>query len=48
MSIPATVPLKDFDYNAEVEFVNPVVDIVANSFFQGADVTGSLKQMILS
>lgn len=26
VSIPATVPLKEFDYNAEVELINPVED----------------------
>lgn len=24
VSVPATVPLKDYDYNAEVELINPV------------------------
>lgn len=33
VSIPASVPLKGYDYNAdaEVELVNPVVDTVANA-----------------
>ena len=26
VSIPASVPLKEFDYNAEVEIINPVAD----------------------
>ncbi|GAA4654381.1 hypothetical protein GCM10023142_15190 [Anaerocolumna aminovalerica] len=26
VSIPAAIPLKEFDYNAEVELVNPVAD----------------------
>ncbi len=38
VSIPASVPLKDFDYNAEVELINPVADTVANATFRGADV----------
>jgi hypothetical protein len=33
VSIPATVPLKEFDYNAEVELVNPVADTVATATF---------------
>jgi len=43
VSIPATVPLKEFDYNAEVEIVNPVADTVANATFQGADVDWYIK-----
>ena len=35
VSIPATVPLKEFDYNAEVEIINPVADTVATATFQG-------------
>ena len=31
VSVPATVPLKDYDYNAEVELINPVADTVANA-----------------
>lgn len=38
VSIPATVSLKEFDYNAEVELVNPIADTVSNATFQGADV----------
>ena len=38
VSVPATVPLKDYDYNAEVELVNPVADTVANANYRGADV----------
>lgn len=43
VSIPATVPLKEFEYNAEVELVNPVADTVANATFQGADVDWFIK-----
>lgn len=43
VSIPATVPLKEFDYNAEVELVNPIADTVANATFQGADVDWFIK-----
>ncbi|WP_282201669.1 YdcP family protein [Emergencia timonensis] len=43
VSIPDTVPLKEFDYNAEVELVNPVADTVANANFQGADVDWFIK-----
>lgn len=43
VSIPASVPLKEFDYNAEVEIVNPIADTVANATFQGADVDWYIK-----
>lgn len=43
VSIPATVPLKEFDYNAEVELVNPVADTVATATFQGAIVDWYIK-----
>lgn len=43
VSIPAEVPLKDFDYNAEVELVNPVADTVANATYFGAEVDWFLK-----
>ena len=43
MSIPASVPLKEFDYNVEVEIINPVADTVANATFRGADVDWYIK-----
>lgn len=43
VSISATVSLKEFDYNSEVEIVNPVADTVANATFQGADVDWYIK-----
>ncbi|EEO7552725.1 YdcP family protein [Listeria monocytogenes] len=43
VSIPAFIPLKDFDYNAEVELINPVADTVANATFRGADVDWYIK-----
>lgn len=43
VSIPATVPLKEFDYNAEVELINPIANTVANATFQGADVDWFIK-----
>ena len=43
VSIPASVPLKDFDYNAEVKLINPVADTVANATFRGADVDWYIK-----
>ena len=46
VSIPATVPLKEFDYNAELEIINPVADTVATATFQGQMWTGILRQMI--
>ena len=41
--VPATVPLKDYDYNAEVELINPVADTVANANYRGADVDWYVK-----
>ncbi|GGL63091.1 MULTISPECIES: YdcP family protein [Bacillales] len=43
VSIPAAVPLKEFDYNAEVELINPVADTVATATFLGADVDWYIK-----
>ncbi|WP_017473208.1 YdcP family protein [Amphibacillus jilinensis] len=43
VSIPASIPLKEFDYNAEVEMVNPVANTVANATFRGADVDWFIK-----
>lgn len=43
VSIPASVPLKTFDYNAEVTIINPVADTVANATFRGADVDWYIK-----
>jgi len=43
VSIPASVPLREVDYNAEVELINPVADTVANATFQGADVDWFIK-----
>lgn len=43
VSIPADIPLKDFDYNSEVELVNPIADTVANATFFGAEVDWFLK-----
>ncbi|HCJ4447313.1 TPA: YdcP family protein [Listeria innocua] len=43
VSIPASVPLKEFEYNAEVELMNPIADTVANATYQGADVDWYIK-----
>ena len=43
VSIPATVPLKEFDYNAEVEIINLIANTVATATFQGADVDWYIK-----
>jgi hypothetical protein len=43
VSIPAAVLLKEFDYNSEVELVNPVADTVATATFQGANVDWYIK-----
>ena len=43
VSIPGSVPLKEFDYNAKVEIINPVADTVATATFRGADVDWYIK-----
>ena len=43
VSIPASVSLKEFDYNARVELINPIADTVATATFQGADVDWYIK-----
>ena len=43
VSVPATISLKDYDYNAEVELINPVADTVANANYRGADVDWYVK-----
>jgi len=43
VSIPASAGTKNFDYNAEVELVNPVADTVSTATFQGADVDWYIK-----
>lgn len=43
VSIPASVPLKEFDYNAQVEMVNPIADTVATATFRGADLDWYIK-----
>lgn len=43
VSIPATAGAKNFDYNAEVELVNPIADTVATATFQGAEVDWYIK-----
>lgn len=43
VSIPATVPIKDFQYNTEVEIINPVADTVATATYQGANVDWYIK-----
>ncbi|MDE8033483.1 YdcP family protein [Erysipelothrix rhusiopathiae] len=43
VSVPANVPLKEFDYNARVEVINPIADTVATATFRGADVNWYIK-----
>lgn len=43
VSIPASIPLREFEYNAEVELINPIADTVANATFRGADVDWYIK-----
>ncbi|MDM1009506.1 YdcP family protein [Clostridium perfringens] len=43
VSIPASIPIKEFDYNAEVDIINPVADTVATANFNGTDVEWYIK-----
>ena len=43
VSVPANIPLRDFEYNAEVELINPVADTVANATYRGADIDWYIK-----
>lgn len=43
VSIPASAGEKNFDFNAEVELINPVVDTVATATFRGANVDWYIK-----
>lgn len=43
VNLPVAVPLKEFDYNAEVDLINPIADTVANATFRGADVDWFIK-----
>lgn len=43
VSIPADVPVKEYEYNSFVELINPVINTVANATFRGADVDWFLK-----
>lgn len=43
VTIPPDVPLKEFEYNAEVEMVNPIVDTIATPTFMGAEVNWYIK-----
>ena len=42
-SLSKQIMLKDYDYNAEVELINPVADTVANANYRGADVDWYVK-----
>ena len=43
LSLEHNKKLKEFDYNAKVEIINPVADTVATATFQGADVDWYIK-----
>ena len=43
VSIPASAGVKNFDYNAEVELINPIADTVATATYMGADVDCYIK-----
>ncbi len=47
VSIPASVPLKEFDYNARVELINPIADTVATATIKEQMLTGISRQTIL-
>jgi len=42
-TIPVSAGEKNFDYNAEVELINPVADTVASATYMGADVDWYIK-----
>ena len=47
VSIPATVPVRDFAYNAEVKLVNPMFGAIAHvTFGNSAEVDWYIKRMI--
>ena len=43
VSIPASSGSKNFEYNAEMELVNPVADTVATATYMGAEVDWYIK-----
>ncbi len=43
VSIPEAAGAKEFEYNSEVELINPVADTVANASFLGVDVEWYIK-----
>lgn len=43
VGIPAEVPLKEYEYDTEVELVNPVVGTIANATYNGADIDWWVK-----
>lgn len=47
VSIPASVPIKEFEYNSEVELIDPIADTVANATFTGAEVDWYIKAIDL-
>lgn len=43
VSIPSSVPLKEIEFNAEVEVINPIANTVASTSFQGTTVDWYIK-----
>lgn len=43
VSIPASAGSKNFEYNAEVELLNPIADTVATATYMGAEVDWYIK-----
>lgn len=43
VSIPGNIPMKEFEYNAEVDILNPKLNTVATPSFRGAEVEWYMK-----
>lgn len=43
VSIPASAGIKKFEYNSEVELINPIADTVSSANYRGADVNWYIK-----
>lgn len=48
VSIPASVPLRDYEYNAEVDIVNPVANTVANATFATMQMQTGISRRTIS
>lgn len=43
VSIPSNIPLKEFEYNIEVEIINPIADTIATASYTGTNVDWYIK-----